>query len=269
MDNRKILSKANPKVKAIRKLKNKKYRKQYGVFYVEGLRLVTEAVKQNADIDYLLYSPELLDSDFGKELIHSESCRQLDILEVTREVFESFSLKEGPQGIAAVVKINSQPLQEWEITQGTWVALEETQDPGNLGSILRTMDAVGAKGLILLGDSTDPYHPTAVRASMGALFTLRIAKINQNDFYEIINKNEPHIVGTICKNGLDYRSYNYPKNVIVLMGSEQKGIKDELLSICTGLVHIPMIGNVDSLNLSNATSIILYEIFSQHHKINK
>ena len=262
-----ISSVANPRIKEIRKLRNKKYRQQAGVFFAEGLRVVGEAIHQNADIICLVYSTELLQSEFGKEIINSQTQNQFEILKVSKNVFESISNKDTPQGIGAVLYQRFFHLEKMNELKGTWVAIEGIQDPGNLGSILRTMDAIGANGFILLDDTTDPYHPTAIKASMGAIFTIPIVATKKEDFKLFIKQHPIQIIGTVCQNARDYRTIEFPKDMILLMGSEQKGLSKDLLSVCDELVHIPMIGTVDSLNISNAAAIFLYEIFSNHHKV--
>jgi TrmH family RNA methyltransferase len=190
-------------------------------------------------------------------------------LNVSESVFNIFSLKSGPQGMAAVVHQNWQELEGSVADQGLWLILEDVQDPGNLGSALRSLDGAGGKGLILLGDSTDPYHPTAVRASMGAIFTQKLVKTNTQTLAAWKQQHQALIVGTWCGDAQPYRSYNYPEAVLLMMGSEQKGLQPEHLALCDALVHIPMSGKVDSLNLACATSVVLFEIYDQHRKKEK
>ena len=151
-------------------------------------------------------------------------------------------------------------------TDGIWVGLDSVQDPGNLGTILRTLNSVGGKGIILLGEGTDVYHPTAIRASMGAIFALRIIRSGQREFVDWKRKVDFPCYGAVCEPAMDYQSIHYPNRMILLMGSEQKGLSPSLAGACDQLIHIPMKGNVDSLNLSIAASIILYEVYNQIRK---
>jgi len=153
-----------------------------------------------------------------------------------------------------------------EISKGIWVGLDTVQDPGNLGSILRTLDAMGGKGIVLIGKCTDPFHPTSVRASMGAIFTQKIVKLTLSEFIERVNGVDLEIIGTSCQNGKDYQAHTYHSSIILLMGSEQKGLHIDLKKACDQLINIPMVGKADSLNLANATSIVLYEIYNQLRK---
>ena len=259
-----INSTSNSTIKFIRSLKQKKERESSGLYYVEGIRLVGEAVRTQQRFTYVVVCFDLLDSSFGKELISEITAKGINIISVSQTIFESISLKEGPQGIAAVLEEKWEDLNTITRNKGLWVALDSVQDPGNLGSILRSSDAAGGKGVILLDKSADPYHPTAVRASMGGIFSQKIIKSSLEEFSQWKNTNKYHIVGTMCGERLNYRRYNYPKDMILLMGSEQKGLLAVHVHVCDKLITIPMKGTVDSLNLSNAASIVLFEILAQH-----
>ncbi len=262
-----ITSTSNSLIKEIRKLHHKKARDASGSFYVEGIRAVGEALRTGQDIEYILYSPDLLESKFGNQLVDGLPAGFEGLVEVTPEVFDSFSLKEGPQGLAAVVKQRWSLLEQVSDTGGLWTAMESIQDPGNLGTILRSCDAAGGKGVVLLEKSTDPFHPSAVRASTGAVFTQKLVKTDLESFIRWKGKTGFPVIGTYCGDVQNYRSYNYPENMILLMGSEQKGLQEEHLALCDALVTIPMAGTVDSLNISVAASIVLFEIL--HRKGNR
>ncbi len=260
-----ISSTANNTVKFIRSLHSRKGRKQSGKFYIEGVRQVGEAVENGFPVDLIAYSPELLVADYGIEMIKNISNTGIEVIEVTAEVFTSFSVKDGPHGIAAVGTQRFYALDDL-LLKGLWIALEDIQDPGNLGAILRSLDGAGGKGLILIGNTTDPYHPTAVRSSMGALFYIPIVTVDRKGFVKYKNKKEIFCVGTVCDTAHNYKDQAYYENMVVVMGSEQKGISNELRSACDSLVTIPMAGKVDSLNLANAASIVLFEIYSKQRQ---
>jgi TrmH family RNA methyltransferase len=260
---RQITSPSNPLIKEIRKLRNKKERDRSGTFYVEGIRAVGEALRTGQKIENIIYCPELLDSNFGNQLVSDQPDDFEGLFEVTAEVFNSFSLKQGPQGLAAVVHQVWSTLDDVSMDRGIWMALESIQDPGNLGTILRSLDAAGGKGVILLGQSTDPYHPSAVRASTGAIFSQKLIRTDLHSFQEWKSGTGYPVIGTYCGDVKPYRDYNYPQDLIVMMGSEQKGLQEEHLSLCDDLVTIPTSGSVDSLNVSVAASIVLFEIFHQ------
>ncbi|MBI5348841.1 MAG: RNA methyltransferase [Chloroflexi bacterium] len=259
-----ISSRANPKIKQIRALHQRKEREATGMFIVEGIAHVTSAVEANAQIEYLCYAPDLLTSPFAQEMIERESLSGLACYDVAADVFETISDKENPSGIIAVVhkpKTNLQSLIS--NPQSLFVALVAPQDPGNIGTILRTMDAVNASGLILVDGGTDAYHPTAVRASMGAVFTQKIVATTFNELAYWGKANPCCIVGTSAKATNDYRNAKYVFPSILLLGSEQKGLSEEHLVICDQTVNLPMMGKVSSLNLAVAAGIMMYEVIGQ------
>lgn len=259
-----ITGKTNPKIKQIRSLHQRKEREATGLFIVEGIAHVTSAVESNAQIEYLCYAPELLTSPFAQEMIQRESMSGLTCYDVAADVFESISDKENPSGIIAVVHKPKTNLQSLIINHNSlFTALVSPQDPGNIGTILRTMDAVNANGLILVDGGTDAYHPTAVRASMGTLFTQKIVATTLNELSDWGQANQCHIVGTSAKAKDDYRNAKYTFPLILLLGNEQKGLSEEHLAICDQTVKLPMLGKVSSLNLAVAAGVMMYEVVGQ------
>ena len=256
-----ITSRNNPTIKNMRALRERKERDRTGLCFLEGIRIVGEAAQLNADIQSLVVAPALLKSDFAHALVQSQRTRNVPIIEVTNDVFESLSEKQGPQGLAAVVKQKWHALPSFSILHAPFlIALDSPQDPGNIGSILRTSDAVGATGVILLGQSADPYDPNALRASMGAAFSQQLAKANYDEFIAWKQANEFKVIGTSDKAEMDYRACSYVSPIILLMGSERSGLASELQNMCDAIVRIPMLGRSDSLNLAVATGVMLYAI---------
>ncbi len=260
-----ISSTANPKIKQIRKLADRKERSASGLYFVEGLRIVIEALQQWAEIEHLIIAPDLIRSDTGEKWIQSfERDFPGKVIHVTADVFRSLSQKDGPQGLAAVLR------QRWadlaDITEqpgDCWVALDEVADPGNLGTILRTCDATGVKGVILLDSCTDPYDPTALRGSMGAIFSVQLVKATLDQFESWVNARRIPVIGASDKAKQNYHSMSYPNPMVLLMGSERQGLDQRHLDMCTEVVSIPMRGRSNSLNLAVATGILLYEMDHQ------
>jgi TrmH family RNA methyltransferase len=252
---------SNQHIKEIKHLKDRKYRSEASLCYIEGIRIVYEAILQGADFKEMLISPELFKSEIIEEIQAKAIANGITITELSKEVFESISTKDGPQGLAAVVKQKCFSLDEVSILTGSLVALHEVADPGNLGTILRTCDGVGASGIILIGNCTDPYDPTAIRASMGAVFSQKIIRSTSDEFRTWVTKNSRAVIGTSDHAQIDYRKVNYVSDTILLMGSERQGIPVDLEKICHDTVSIPMRGSCDSLNLAVATSILLYEVY--------
>jgi RNA methyltransferase, TrmH family len=260
-----IASRNNPRVKAIRDLRQRKERERSGRFFVDGIQLVAAAIQLGADVEALVVAPDLLASRFAHKLLREQRERGVDCLEITAEVFESLAAKETAQGIGAVVRQRWQPLARASPAEGCWVALEEVSYPGNLGAILRTCDAVGGAGIILLGHTTDPYDPAAVRASLGAVFAQRLVRASLAEFADW-KQQGCAVVGTSPTATVDYQAITYQPPLVLLMGSEPRGLSPAGLALCDVTVTIPMVGYGDSLNLSVAASVMLYEIFNQRRK---
>jgi RNA methyltransferase, TrmH family len=260
-----ITSTANQTIKHIRALKGRKARDESGSFFVEGLKIVGEAVQLGADVEALIVAPDLLDKrgGFAAQIVRDAQRRNIPILDVSPPVFESISGKENPQGIGAVVRQHLDSLESVNVNEPCWVALEGTQDPGNIGTILRTCDAVGVGGLILLGSTADPYDPGAARASMGAIFSVRLVRSDAAAFARWKTANRIRVVGTSDKAVTDYQAADYTPPMILLMGSERQGLSPETASVCDLLVSLPMRGRMDSLNLAVATGVMLYAIWSK------
>ena len=262
-----ITSAANPRIKWLRKLRERKFRQESGCFYAEGLRIVVEAAQQGAAFETLVVAPELLTSPIGLELVEEQRRQGIEILEVAADVFQSFALKDAPVGLAGVIRQRWLPLAEVRPGPGeSWVALEEVADPGNLGTILRTHDAVGGKGVILLGHATDPYDPSAARASMGALFSQRLVKASFEEFSAWKQGLNILLIGTSDSAPVDYQEVRYPATMVLMMGSERQGLAENTIRLCDAMVRIPMVGTSDSLNLAVAAAVVLYEIFNQKRK---
>ncbi len=264
-----ISSLQNPTIKQIRRLAQRKAREQTGFFFAEGIRIVAEAIQLQAPIETLVLAPDLLTSPFAQALLQAHD---LPRLPVTAEVFRSLALKDNPQGLGAVVRqqwsdlssISQQRAASSQPAPQCWVALASIQDPGNLGTILRTCDAVGATGLILLDQTTDPYDPAALRASTGAIFGQTLVRASFEDFATWRAQQSFFFVGAAGAAPLDYREAAYPFPLVILMGSEREGLTPSQQALCDALVRIPMVGRCDSLNLAVATSLVLYEMFRQH-----
>jgi TrmH family RNA methyltransferase len=267
-----LTSRNNPKIKQIRQLINhRKERDATGLFVVEGIRHVGEALAANARVEYLCYAPDLLRSDFALQLIHEQSKIGTPCLAVAGDTFSSLAGKENPQGLIAVVQQPNLQLDGLLVQNFPFgVALVAPQDPGNIGSILRTIDAVGASGLLLLDDpaynqySSDAYHPSSVRASMGAIFWYPLVRASFSDFLRWEEDNSYNVYGTSAHARQDYRLVDrFTRPLILLMGSEREGLSATQSDVCDVMVNIPMKGRVTSLNLAIATGIMLYSILDK------
>jgi TrmH family RNA methyltransferase len=254
----------HPQLKQISALRTWEERQHSGLYYVEGLRFVAFAIQHHIPIETLVVCHPLLEHPFAHRLIQQQKRRGTPVIEVSASVFRDLSRAKEPQGIGAVVQ------QRWErleqIRPGPelcWIALQAVQTPGNLGTILRTSEAVGAAGVILLDNATDPYDPAAVRATMSAIFAQRFVRCNIATLQHWKRKHGYTLVGTSPSAPHDYQAIRYQRPTILLMGEERKGLPPELQSLCDVMVSIPMVGEADSLNLAIATGVMLYELYNQ------
>lgn len=256
-----VTSLANPIVKDIRALSVKKYRDQSGTFMAEGLKLVIEALDLGWEIRTLVIAKsQKTNAAVGKVAARTVAAGGL-VLEVSEKVLTGITRRDNPQAVLAVFEQRFVPISDIRLTDGeVWVALDRVRDPGNLGTIIRTVDAVGAAGVILVGDTTDPYSLEAVRASMGSIFATPLAKCDAAVFLNWRKGAGGLMVGTHLKGAVDYREIDYAGPVILLMGNEQQGLPNDLADACDRLALIPQAGRADSLNLSVATGVMLYEI---------
>ena len=258
----KITSRSNPKIKQIRALKHRKQRDASGLFVVEGLHHIGEAAAAAAPIEYILSSPELLGSQFGIGVVDRLIRKGVACHETDQDIFRSVSEKDNPQGLIAVIQQKHAVLKDLNSTIFPWaVAVVAPQDPGNLGAILRTIDAVAASGLIILDEGVDVHHPKAVRASMGALFWYPVLRAGFEEFASWASAYGYHIYGSSAKRGeklAEGELFNRP--AILLLGSEREGLSDRHLKICERVIQLPMDGRVTSLNLAVAAGIMLHSM---------
>ena len=258
MSGRAVTSLTNATVKAVRALHLRKQREETGLFLAEGLKIITEAVELGHAPKILLYGP-----DAGHPLltraIQATEAAGGEVIEVTRDILEKISRRDNPQMVIGVFPQVFTPVGGLEPESAAcWVALDRVRDPGNLGTVIRTADAAGCGGVILVGDCCDPYSVEAVRATMGSVFAVKIARASVEEFLEWRRSWPGSVVGTLLSATLDYRAADYRRPALVLMGNEQAGLPPDLAAACDLAVKIPMRGRADSLNLSVATGIMIY-----------
>jgi TrmH family RNA methyltransferase len=260
-----ITSHSNPKIKQARALRQRKQRDAAGLFLVEGLFHIGEALAAHAAIDSLFYAPDLLDNDFARQLIDRAATEGIARYETTTGILASLAEKDNPQGVIAVVQQQRVKLADLAPQNFPWgVAIVTPQDPGNVGTIIRTIDAVGASGLILLDSGVDPYHPTAVRASLGSIFWHPIVSASFAEWSHWAQGQGYHLYGTSARGNVDYKIVEvYKRPLIVLLGSEREGLSREQAAICDQLVRLPMRGHVSSLNLAVAAGVMLYAVLDR------
>jgi TrmH family RNA methyltransferase len=255
-----ITSAANAEVKRLRSLHERKYRRQTGLFLAEGTRICTEAAALGWEMNRLAFLAGRENDRHIRPLLAALDDAGGRALPMTGSLLQRISRKDNPQMVLGAFAQRHIGLQDIHPDAADiWVALDRVRDPGNLGTIMRTIDATGARGLILIDDCTDPYSVEAVRASMGAVFNVAIASCSQPEFLAFAGNWPGHILGTALPASTDYRTVAYDGPLIVMMGNEQAGLPDSLMQVCTQLIRMPMRGRSDSLNLAVATGVTLYE----------
>lgn len=257
-----ITSLANPIIKDMKALSLKKNRDREGVFMAEGLKLVIDALDLGWTIRTFLFSK----AGLGNPIIEKTAARTKAagglIIEASQKVMESVTRRDNPQMVVGVFEQRWFPIETLQAKgDDVYIALDRVRDPGNLGTIIRTADAVGAKGLILVGDTTDPFSLETVRATMGSIFAMPLYRLSADAFLQWRKNFKGTIIGTHLKGSVDYRTIDYSKGpTILFMGNEQQGLPDNLADSCDTLARIPQAGRADSLNLAVATGVMLYEI---------
>ncbi len=257
-----ITSLANPIIKDIKALSLKKARDETKTFMAEGLKLVIDALELGWTIRTLVYSKAAK----GKPMVEKVAARTIAsgglVLEVSEKVMSAITRRDNPQMVAGVFEQRWTALKDVRPSASeTWVALDRVRDPGNLGTIIRTADAAGASGVILVGDCTDPFSLETVRATMGSLFAVPLVKATPADFLRWKKDSGSRLVATHLAGAVDYRTIDYrSKPVVLMMGNEQSGLPDDLAGAADALARIPQVGRADSLNLAVATGVMLFEV---------
>jgi TrmH family RNA methyltransferase len=262
-----VTSLQNPTVKFIRALEMRKARRETGLFVAEGASILLTARDTGWQPRTLVLQSGTAATGVHRQLIAWAANAGAEILEVSEAVLSKIASKENPQNLLAVFAQRWHDLPCDVGKNDLWLALEEIRDPGNLGTIIRTADAVGASGVVLVGSCCDPYSREAVRATMGSIFSMPLVQTDRARFLDWRNGWPGDVVGTHLAANHDFRSISYHPPTLLLMGSEGPGLSDELASSCTRLVKIPMAGGLDSLNVAIATALTLYQIRGPYLKL--
>ncbi|MCJ8149141.1 TrmH family RNA methyltransferase [Shinella sedimenti] len=256
-----VTSLANPIVKDIKALSDKKHRDETKSFMAEGLKLVIDALELGFEIRTLVYAKNVKDKPQVVQCATKTVARGGLVLEVSEKVLASITRRDNPQMVVGIFTQRWTNLRDLKPGNGeTYVALDRVRDPGNLGTIIRTADAAGASGVILVGESTDPFSMETVRATMGSVFAVPLVRTSVADFLAWKKGAGVSVVATHLAGAVDYRTIDYKtKPVVLLMGNEQSGLPDTLASEADALARIPQAGLADSLNLAIATGVMLFE----------
>lgn len=263
MSRRTITGFSNPTVKFVRSLRDKKHRRREQRFLAEGLRLLTDAREGGRLPEILLMAQGRDAHPLLDELEAAVDAAGGDVIELPVDILSKVTGKENPQAVAGV-------FAEWETgldqidrdAAPLWLVAQAMRDPGNLGTMLRTADAVGAGGLILLDDSVDPFSVEAVRASMGAIFTQRLAQARWEDFIAWLRGGSGQLVAASLREAVPYRGAPYAAPCFVMVGNESRGLPEDYERACDLRVTMPMKGRADSLNAAVAAAVLAYEVLA-------
>ncbi len=259
MNGRTITSLSNETVKRVRALHMRKERDETGLFVAEGLKNVIEGVETGHAPKILMHGPEAAGHPMMRKAVQTTLAAKGEVIEVTHDILAKVSRRENPQAVVGVFAQAFGALDEiWPGPAQCVVALHRVRDPGNLGTIVRTADAAGCGAVVLVGECCDPYSVEAVRATMGSVFAVLLAKASEEEFAAWRAGWAGSVVGTLLSAEVDHREAAYRKPALILMGNEQHGLPPDMAALCDVNVKIPMRGRADSLNLSVASGIMIY-----------
>ena len=266
-----ITSPSNPRIKGLKGLALKKNRERENLFLAEGEKLVHDALEAGWQVNTLLLNKADFEGDSGQDkasrlqdLATRVRARGGDVLTVPAKLLTAITRRDNAQSVMAAIEPRLAKADLVQATEGAvWLALDRVRDPGNLGTIIRTADALGANGIVLIADTTDPFSMETVRATMGSLFHLPLIRLSEAAFVDLTQSFRGaggQVVGTHLAGSVDHRTVDYAAAPqMIVMGNEQQGLTPALTAACSALVRIAMSGRADSLNLAVATGIVLFE----------
>ena len=245
----------------MRQLRMRDAREATGMHFVEGFRAFLQAIDAGAPIDRIVYSEVLAQNVAVQKLVRLSRRDGIPVVRVTPEQFRAVSITDRASGVGAIVRQHWSSLEEVDPCRGLcWIGLGQIRSPGNLGTIMRTAEAVSAGGLIFLGNACDPFDPAVVRASMGGLFRLRLVRTSARQFGPWARRHGCTVVGTSPSAATLHTDVPVDPPLVILFGEERAGLGPHELSVCTHLTRIPILGHADSLNVGVAAGVMLYEI---------
>jgi TrmH family RNA methyltransferase len=256
-----VTSPGNPLVKRVRALALAKHRREQQAFVVEGIQPVSRAITSGWDVDTLLLAPDLLSQPDALQLVEEQEATGVAVARLSAEVFARVAERDRPGGLAAIVRMHPTRLDDLVVApDSVVVALHRVDKAGNLGTIIRTVDAAGAAGVALIGDCADEYSPAAVKASMGSLFAVPVARVAEpDDLFGWAHEQGVTVIATSGAATTDHWSADYRTPLAILLGSEGRGLPAEVLDRADQQVRIPMTGTAESLNLATAAALTIYE----------
>ncbi|WP_432663940.1 RNA methyltransferase [Wukongibacter baidiensis] len=262
-----ITSLSNKHIKHIKMLHKRKFREKNSEFIIEGLRIIEHGINNNANISAVYYGEEITKTNRGTELLNNIASRNIDLYKVNDKILKEISTTDNSQGIIGVVKRESYDLNEI-INKDKFVLiiLDRLQDPGNVGTIIRTADSAGVDGIIVLKGTVDIYNSKTIRSTMGSIFTLPVIHVDEtSNIINDLKSRDTDIIATTLQAEKYHFEANYRSKNAIIIGNEANGISDELMELSNIKIKIPIIGKAESLNASIASGIIIYEIVRQDY----
>lgn len=254
----------DPRFLTLRSLQTPQGRFRTGLYIIEGIRHLTRAVEHNAVIESVFLDPSVLSNLFGRKLARRLRNRRIPGIRLSRQLYRDLTLAGEPQGIGAVLRQRWTPLSDLRVEPNSfWLAVESIESPGNLGTMIRTAEAAGVTGIFILTPDCDPYDPATVRATMGSLFSQKFVKCSPREFVDWARLNGVAIAASSPAGLIDYKALAYRFPAVLVIGSEKRGLSDQVLEVADFVVRIPMRGSCDSINAAVATGVLLFEMASQ------
>ena len=261
---------------------NRAYRDHHNLFFVEGIRNFLRLAEANFndlaaskktakfEIAAIIYSDRLLTMTPARQLVRRLRRNGTHTIKLTPEKFRAISHTAKASGIATIVRQNWTKLHQIAPHKTLcWIALERVRSPGNLGTLIRSSEAIGGSGFIFLGNSIDPFASEVIRASMGALFNQQYIRTSYKSLAHWLRRHQCRVVGASVAGKVDFHHFCYPKSPILFLGEERKGLSSQQQDFCQHLIRIPMVGQADSLNLAVAGSLLLYEVYRTRYTTNQ
>lgn len=262
-----ITSNQNPVIKEVKSLKARKSREEKQRFFIEGIRIIDEALKERVAIESILLSDRLYETKGGEEILSRIRCENYETYHLPDKLFQEISDTENPQGIMAVVKMRRQKLEEMIEGGDFFLILDSLQDPGNMGTIVRTADAAGVSGIIISRGCVDIYNPKVLRSTMGSVFHVPFCfSENLQDTILALKAKGLKVFAAHLNGDSNYFEINMKNSTAIIIGNEANGICKEVAEQADTLVKIPMPGKSESLNASVAASILMYEVVRQRYR---
>jgi len=259
-----ITDRHDPQFLGIRSLQSEIGRQRSGLYLIEGIRHLVRACDENLPLDLLIVEPSILSNPFGQKLVRRLRKAGVKSIRLSAQLYRELTLASEPQGVGAVLRQRWSSLNQLKESRNSlWLVIESVDQPGNLGTMLRTAEAAGVSGVSLIGTGCDPWDPACVRASMGALFSQKLIRCTVRECADWARRAGVSLVGSSPRGLLNYKSLHCRWPAALLIGNEKQGLSPELMDTCNFVVRIPMRDGCDSVNAAVASGVLLFELSSQ------